>query len=148
MNRSTLPFFLLTLAALTATGCSDHPKTYPVSGTVTFDDGTPVTGGTVEFRNVTMDVSKQVNARGEIGPDGKYQLTTYTPNDGAVAGDHQIAVFPLAQETPGNLSSEPPPNPIERKYQSYDTSGLTYTVKTDGPNVMDIKVGKKVAGSK
>lgn len=143
-------FLLLTtsVAALTATGCSNHPPTYPVSGTVTFDDGTPVSGGTVEFRNVTMDVSKQVNARGEIGPDGKYQLTTYTLSDGAVAGDHQIAIFPLAQETPGNLSSEPPPNPIERKYQSYDASGLTYTVKTDGPNVLDIKVGKKVAGSK
>ena len=147
MKFHRLSLLVLISAILVAPGCNNSPQTFPVSGTVTFDDGTPLTGGTVEFRNVTTDISKQVNARGEIGPDGKYQLTTFTPNDGALPGEHQICVFPPARETPGNLASEPPPSPVERKYQSYDTSGLMHTVTTDGPNVKDISIGKKVTSA-
>lgn len=144
MNRHSL-LFLFVLGFLT--GCSDKPKTYPVSGTVKFADGTPLAGGTVEFRNITDDVAKQVNARGEIGPDGKYQLTTFQPKDGAIAGEHQVCVFPPTYETPGNFNSEPPPNPLQRKFMAYDTSELKCSVKP-GPNTYDIDVGQKVAGSK
>jgi hypothetical protein len=139
---------LILAVALALAGCNSHPTTYPVTGTVKFEDGTPLAGGTVEFRNVTTDLAKQVNARGEIGPDGKYQLTSFEPNDGALPGDHQVCVFAPAQETPGNLSTEPPPSPLERKYQAYESSGLSYTVKKDGTNRYDITVGKKVPGSK
>jgi hypothetical protein len=145
MNRPTLT---LLIAAFAFAGCNSHPTTYPVTGTVKFEDGTPLTGGTVEFRNVTTDLAKQINARGEIGPDGKYQLTSFQPNDGAMAGEHQVCVFPPPQDTPGNLSTEPPPSPLERKYQAYESSGLSYTVKKEGKNEYDITVGKKVVGSK
>jgi len=131
-----------------ATGCNNRPATYPVTGTVKFEDGTPLVGGTVEFRNVTTDIAKQINARGEIGPDGQYQLTSFESNDGAIAGEHQVCVFPPAQDTPGSLDSEPPPSPLERRFQAYDTSGLSYTVKPEGKNEYHITVGKKVPGSK
>jgi hypothetical protein len=144
MIRQTL---LLVFVLGFLTGCNDKPKTYPVTGTVKFADGTPLVGGTVEFRNITDDIAKQVNARGEIGPDGKYQLTTFQPNDGAITGEHQVCVFPPAQEVPGNFSSEPPPNPLQRKFLAYETSELKFSVKTE-PNVYDINVGEKVAGSK
>jgi hypothetical protein len=148
MNNYRLLLLCVAAALLTLQACTDRPATYPVTGTVKFDDGTPLTGGTVEFRNVTTDIAKQINARGEIAPDGKYQLTSFQPNDGAIAGEHQVCVFPAAQDTPGSLDSEPPPSPLERKYQAYETSGLSYTVKADGKNEYNIPVGKKVPGSK
>lgn len=143
IRHTLLLLFILSLL----TGCSDKPKTYPVTGTVKFADGTPLVGGTVEFRNITDDIAKQVNARGEIGPDGKYQLTTFQPNDGAIAGEHQVCVFPPANNVPGNFNTEPPPNPLQRKFMAYDTSELKCTVKTE-PNVYDVNVGQKVPGSK
>lgn len=145
MIRHTLPLVFV-LALLT--GCNDKPKTFPVTGTVKFADGTPLAGGTVEFRNITDDIAKQVNARGEIGADGQYQLTTFAANDGAIVGEHQVCVFPPTHEVPGNFNSEPPPNPLQRKFMAYDTSGLKYSVKADGQNVYDINVGQKVTGSK
>ncbi|WP_254513425.1 hypothetical protein [Anatilimnocola floriformis] len=137
----------LALVTTFLTGCDNKVKTYPVTGTVKFTDGKPLAGGTVEFRSVNSDVAKQVNARGEIGADGKYQLTTFNPNDGAIAGEHQVCVFPPSRDTPGNFSSEPPPSPLQRKFLAYETSGLKYTVQTTGPNVYDIDVGQKVPGS-
>jgi hypothetical protein len=148
MNKHQLLFPVIVALLPILSACNSHPATVPVTGTVKFEDGTPLAGGTVEFRNVTTDIAKQINARGEIGPDGKYQLTSFEPNDGAIAGEHQVCVFPPAQETPGSLDSEPPPSPLERKYQAYETSGLSYTVKADGKNEYNINVGKKVLGSK
>ena len=138
----------LVLAATLLTGCDNKPKTYPVIGTVKFADGTPLVGGTVEFRSVNSDVAKQVNARGEIDAEGKYQLTTHDTNDGALAGEHQVCIFPPARVVAGNFATEPPPSPLQRKFLAYESSGLKYTVKTNEPNVYDIDVGQQVPGSK
>lgn len=145
MIRHVLPLIALLLFTI---GCNTKPATYPVSGTVKFADGTPLTGGSVEFRNITDDITKQVNARGEIGPDGKFQLTTFAPNDGALAGEHQVCIFPPSYEIPSNLSSEPPPNPLQRKFMAYETSELQYNVTAKGPNEFHIDLGQKAAGSK
>ena len=65
-----------------AGGCSDKKfKTYKVSGKVTFEDGTPVKFGRVEFYQPEQDVS----ARGTIREDGTFVIGTETLDDGAVA---------------------------------------------------------------
>src|SRR5262245_54216591 len=73
-------------------GCGDSggppkPKVYKVSGSVALD-GAPVVGATVTF----WCEESPKPATGITDKDGKFQLSTYDLNDGAIAGDHKITV--------------------------------------------------------
>lgn len=125
---------LVPVVAITC-GCGDDQlPTYPVHGTVTFADGTPLRGGTVEFR--CGAVSPPMIARGEISQDGTFVLGTYAEQDGAIAGDHQVAIAPLVPRDTDGL----PPAERERallggihpRFLNYVQSGITCTV-TDDP---------------
>src|SRR5262249_10644587 len=76
------PFRFIAVAVLLSglAGCGGK---YPVRGTVTYDDGTPVTKGLVIFERVGG--GPPVTARGEIQPDGRYELSTDKPGDGVPA---------------------------------------------------------------
>lgn len=72
-----------------------------VLGTVTCD-GRPLTSGVVIFTPVEVvggaNVSDQdfaKGARGLIHADGTYQLSTYSLEDGAVVGVHEVRVMQL-----------------------------------------------------
>src|SRR5262249_150116 len=66
-------------------GCGGE-TVFPVSGKVTYKDGTPVTDGLVIFE----PVSQKSSARGEIRADGSFQLGTYKDTDGALEGDYKV----------------------------------------------------------
>jgi len=81
-------FLVLVLGFLGGTiGCGDgRPARLPVSGTVTID-GVPLTRGSIKF----------VPAQGrpsfaEIRPDGRFTLTCYGGEDGALPGKHRVQV--------------------------------------------------------
>ncbi len=136
---------LLSLLCSVAVGCgSSGPETSPVSGKVTYKDGSPVPGGTIVFSKDNMEVT------GAIKPeDGTYTLTTAKEGDGAPPGDYQVYFRqpneasggePAGDGTalPGEAPLGEPAKIIEKKlfpqkYLAADTSGLTYTVK-DGAN--------------
>ena len=65
------PLVAAALAALALTGCGD--RLYPVHGTVTLDDGTPVTRGMIVCERI--DGGPALSAQGEIKPDGTITLT-------------------------------------------------------------------------
>jgi hypothetical protein len=109
------------LLVLGVLGCGGRP--YPVRGTVTLEDGTPVTAGMVSFE--TKDAEKPVTARGEIKPDGSYELSTYKAGDGALPGVYRVAVTPPAQ-SPDLPVTKPP---YDARYTSFATSGLEFEVK-------------------
>ena len=67
-------FSIALVAGLTGCLGSDQP-TYRAGGRVTFPDGSPLDGGMVEFRS--LDSDPPISARGEIGPDGTYSMTTF-----------------------------------------------------------------------
>ena len=108
-------------------GCGGG-TTFPAGGRVTFPNGSPLAGGAVEFRS--LEHEPPVGARGVIREDGTFQLTTYRPGDGAVEGEHQALVVPKRpagdQWDEVRISGQAPI--IDSKYQSFDTSGLTFTV--------------------
>jgi hypothetical protein len=113
---------LAALIVFALTGCGGG--TYPVRGTVTLDDGTPVTRGLVVFERV--DGGQAVTARGDIQPDGSYQLSTYKPGDGVPAGRYKVLVNPL------DLSDVPDEKkvlPFDYRYMRFETSGLEVEVK-------------------
>src|SRR5262249_49138140 len=74
-------------ALSTSIGRPSAPRTAPVAGRVLFEDGQPVTDGTVWFHAQEAPFR---NASGVIGKDGSFKLTSFAPNDGAPAGRYKV----------------------------------------------------------
>jgi hypothetical protein len=141
-SASSRVFAAISLLLLVV-GCGKAGKypTYWVGGKVSFPDGTPLTKGSVTFRPV--DSSAPVTSRGEIKPDGTYELSTFSQGDGATAGRYEVMVMALpaynARTAPPG--SPPPPLLIDSRFSNYSTSGLAFNVTTDpGKNQYDIVV--------
>ena len=119
------------LVLLAAGGCG--PRLYPVRGKVTYPDGRPVTEGLVVFESEGAE--KPVTARGDIRPDGSYQLSTFRPGDGVPPGKYRALVAPRSD--PNAVDIKPPkPPPFDPRYAEFATSGLEFEVKagaTDYP---------------
>ena len=116
-------------------GCS-RPK-YEVKGVVAYDDGTPYSGGGIVAMEAEID-GKRVMARGAIGPDGRFTLASQRPEDGAFAGTYRVRVLPQV------VIDGPPPKGLDPRFQSFDTSGLSFEVGS-GKNEFTISLGPKPA---
>jgi hypothetical protein len=120
LYRSVL---LVLIGLLTGCGSGKIP-TYSADGTVKYADGKPLTTGRVSFRS--LDTEKPVTASGQIHTDGTFRLTTFNSADGAVLGRHQAVVAaPIREDDPPNAAK------VDRKFASYDSSGLSFTVSQD-----------------
>jgi hypothetical protein len=107
---------------------------YPVRGTVTLEDGTPLTRGLVIFERV--DGGPPVTARGNIQEDGRYELSTERPGDGAPPGLYKVAINPLDTS---DVPDEQKALPFDVKYLNLSKSGLQCEVKP-GENDCPIKL--------
>lgn len=125
------------IGILSFVGCgSGREKTYPVEGIVVFKDGSRVKVGTVE----TKSLRTGSQARGTIDQDGRFSLTTFENNDGAVAGDHQVVIVQFIQ-VEGIKNYRPSTmGVVNRKHASYATSGLVMRVDPKGPNQVKLEV--------
>ncbi|MGK0190238.1 MAG: hypothetical protein ACI9R3_006061 [Verrucomicrobiales bacterium] len=145
-------FLLFSAFILTNVGCGQgesSPTTVAVKGTVLYK-GDPVAGANVNF--YTEGAPRA--AYGVTNDKGEFELTTFSPKDGAVAGDH-VSTVSKAGETANqpSASAEPPSpeslagdyretaekaneaeNKLPAKYASQDTSPLKFTVTEAGPN--------------
>lgn len=120
-------------------GCgTGKPETYPVPGSIRFEDGTPVSFGMVEFFHPEL----QLSARGKIQPDGTFQIGTFESGDGAVAGKHRVMIIQLLM--PGTLGGKQPPHSghIDSSYANFETSKLEFTVDPNAANRFDVTVKK------
>jgi hypothetical protein len=133
---------VLLCGALLAFGCgrSDRRKVVPASGLVLYHSQ-PVEGAVVTFTNSAATVS----AYAKTGSDGRFRLTTYGHEDGAVPGLQKVAVSKVevsSRATPGvdySTTSAVPPPPEEKhllpeRYARPDTSGLEVEVKQGEKN--------------
>lgn len=101
---------LAVLALVSLAGCGEsNPPTFPVSGTVTLD-GKPVEGAAVLF--IPFDGTGQA-ASARSDASGNYKLTTFTADDGAMAGNYKIKVTkfdtPDGGMSPYGAPAETPP---------------------------------------
>lgn len=118
-------------------GCSDQLATYPAKGIVRFaDDGGVVHVGTVELKSREHGVQ----ARGQIQTDGTFILTTYEPDDGAIAGLHDAVVvqFVMSEDVAGHRPSRI--GVVDRRFASYATSGLEVDISSSEDNNLVIEV--------
>jgi hypothetical protein len=135
-NRRMVVIAALVLLVSTA-GCGR--RMYPVHGIVTLDDGRPLTRGMVIFEGQPEGVT--VMARGQIQPDGSYQLGTEKPGDGVPPGKYRVQINPIdLSEVPDEKKNLP----FDIKYLRFNTSGLEYEVKA-GSNEFPIQLSRPAA---
>ena len=131
-------YISLLLIAFVANGCGGNNQ--KLTGTVTFtDDGSPLNAGTVIFE------CDGKSGRGEIGPDGKFQVGFNSDKDGIPKGGTYKVTIVNAQKDEGlNKSGMSIMTPlIDKKYSDPNRSGFTFTA--DGKTTtMDLKVDRFV----
>jgi len=120
---------------MTLAGCGrEGPETVSVSGIVTLD-GNPVAGASVMF----MPQSAGRPATGLTDEEGRFQLTTFGDEDGALVGLHRVTVT-LIKTTgfladkdglSGGLAPEGAREEwiVPQRYSNPETSGLTAEVR-------------------
>lgn len=130
MNTSHFSFFLVLAATfvLTASGCGGSGgATEPVTGKVTFKDGSPVAGGTIVF----ADVVENSSSIGYIQPDGSYTLGTFDEADGAPMGKYKVTI--IGDSEYGEKSA------VDARFGLQDNTPLEAEVKA-GDNKIDFEV--------
>jgi hypothetical protein len=112
-------------------GCGEgRPTRVPVSGVVLLD-GQPLTRGHVRFVPPNDRASS-----GDIGPDGRFTLSCFEIGDGAVVGQHQVAVIANEPLNETEMRWHAP-----EKYADHTTSGIV--VDISGPtDTVEIKLNQ------
>jgi hypothetical protein len=135
ITQFILAAYVLALAIVA--GCDRSPPIYKVSGTVAYQ-GKTLSTGVVAFHHTD---AKSPLVKGEIGPDGTFQLTTRRPGDGAAPGDYQVTVTSMTpgQGVEGIDKDYRPPRPlIPLKYMRLDETPLKATVEPRNDNVINL----------
>lgn len=153
-------YVFIIFTSLFLTGCGegkvgegDHEKVYPVQGTVLYN-GSPVAGATVSFQSTGTDKTR--GASGITNDAGEFELMTFAPGDGAVAGSHKVSVVKSVVEgadpsyfdvNSPNYGKTPPTSAagktkylVPEKYSQFDISGLTVNVTDSGDNEIKLEL--------
>ncbi len=128
------------LILMAIVGCGADSNMRPVTGEVLFK-GKPVADAKVMF----MSPSSARTSSGQTNAAGQFALTTFEDKDGAVIGEHKVAVsiytdaavskMSLAdQEALGLGLYKSKPGAVPARYASFASSGLTAAVEANGKN--------------
>ena len=135
---AALPLVAVLVASL---GCGgDRMPVAEVEGKVLYQ------GEPLEFGSVIFQPEQGPLAKGQIGPDGAFELSTYGDGDGAVIGTHKVRIACFESMAPD--APEPDPSKgeptlgaslIPRRYTNLATSPLEIEVKADNePLVIEL----------
>ncbi len=133
MTRRLVPL-AIAFAALALVGCGGR---YPVTGKVTYEDGSPVPEGTV-IGEATVD-GKVVGVQGNIRSDGSYAWGGDVAGDGALPGEYKVIVQPRALGDAEMGEGKVPD--VAGKFTRYESSGLKCTVEPKA-NTYNITVSR------
>lgn len=140
------PLLLLILTVAFFVGCNSKPS---LKGKVTYEDGTPVTVGMVNF------ASSDTQARGKINPDGTFTVGTLKQADGLPPGTYKVYVTGTDLPDETAVAAEPELDSmgqpiqqmgkrkqlVDRQFMSVSTTPLTCTVPAEN-NTYDVVVKK------
>jgi hypothetical protein len=153
MRSDVCCLLLLFVSSGLLSGCggsqdANRPDRVPASGVVLYK-GDPVEGATVVF--APQDHSHSAAAR--TGPDGRFQLRTFQPGDGAVPGNFKVTVTKIEVSSQGPPASDDEERPepqqkwlLPQNYGSAESSGLTAPVTADGTNEFTFELTGEVTG--
>ena len=98
-------------------------------------DGKPAVNSQVVFDGPIG--GKAISARGDVQPDGSFELSTAQPGDGVPPGKYRVQINP-----PPLVNAESAQRlPFNAKYTDFSTSQLEYEVKP-GSNEFSIELTK------
>jgi hypothetical protein len=140
------------LAMMVLFGCAkdkwtaQRPKVVHAGGQVLYQ-GKPLEGGHVTFSSSVVNVS----AFARTDADGKFRLTTFETNDGAVPGPHRVSVSKVKLVNPldpsidrttttANLPKTERRWMIPEHYGSVQTSGLAVDIPDGGKDDIVIEL--------
>jgi hypothetical protein len=127
--------FTLIMALAGCSGDSGMVAAVPASGTVTFD-GKPLETGSIQF------IPEKGRPAGGPIKDGKFTLTTYNENDGAIPGKHAVAVTAFKDvKLKGQSEAQQVPI-IPAIYLKPTTSGIAVDVPPGGKTDIAIDLKK------
>lgn len=135
-----LRIFFIAFTALTFVGCGDSGpfKYIPVSGRLTYEDGTPLPAGGIRLGFKTLDAQPVGNAfprpaEAVVDAQGNFaSVTSYKPNDGLIPGKHKVTLY-YATDKQGKLLvpkdyADPSTTPL-----IIDTASLPLEIKVPRP---------------
>ncbi len=133
MNASRLGMLAAIGLIVFTIGCGKSNGLVPVSGTITYSDGTPVHA---QIANVTFQPAGEgKGATGTLAEDGTYKLTTLEPDDGVAPGKYKVTIV-ATDGYPDTTQSVVAP-----QYGSAADTPLEATVTSSG-GTFDFKVEK------
>ena len=127
------------LAWLALSGCGDSDRlpTVPVSGTLLID-GKPVSKGSIHFH------PEKGRAATGIVKDGSFTLSTYSDDDGGIAGKNRVAVE-VVEQVPLKGGDTASKSLIAPNFSTPDESGIPIEIPAKGVQNLKIDiVGKGV----
>lgn len=143
--RSYLTGVALFLTSCALVGCTKQGQlpTARVSGRITYR-GQPLVHGEIKFFPLQESGEGVRVAYGTLDSQGRYRLGTYREGDGAIVGDHRVAVeCPEQATTDGGKRGEipePAKGLIPSRFTDPATSGLTAHVGRDNNTIdFDLK---------
>lgn len=141
-----------------AEGGGKH-KTYPVTGSVTYNGG-PLVDAIVSFAPEDKK-AKLPTATDTTDNEGKFSLTTYDYDDGAAAGKFKVVITKSMVEAAGaddvpddehgdddggdasghdSAAAKRSKSMIPETYSSYNSTPLSVEVTADGPNNFKLEI--------
>jgi hypothetical protein len=137
-----IPFRLsLILVPYLFVGCRGYDpadvtaQTFPVKGRIVLANGSPLRGGKIILHPKDVNLPE---AEGIVGSDGKFTLTTYKKNDGAVPGPHVVTVDRTFYDKRGN-PKEDKSLPIPSTFWKTETSKLEVEIRPE-ENVLELRL--------
>jgi hypothetical protein len=131
MDKTRTAFGLILLLPLLI-GCGNPgvAPTAEVTGTVTYK------GAPLEGVNVVFTPANGRPATGTTDAEGKFTLSTFAAKDGAVPGEHKVAITDASvPPMPGTPEAAKPKKKLfPARYSDPAKSGLTATVKEGEAN--------------
>lgn len=137
-NVRTLLCFTAAAAATTLAGCGPSgPVVVPVTGKVTFEDGSLLKGEilTITFTPAGIGhVEGMASASGDISrEDGTFKLMTGA-KEGATTGDYRVTITGMSSYAAQRRDVVAP------EYGDFDDTPLKETVEKKGDNFFEFKV--------
>ena len=107
---------------LSCVGCGNAVG--PTSGVVKFDDGSPVSSGSIEFRRV----SDRERFASRISSEGEFRPADEDGEVGLPPGSYEVVVVQIVLTEDLAKEAHSHGNTVPRRYADYHTSGLTVDV--------------------
>jgi hypothetical protein len=129
-----------------ALGCGRPSKvpTHPVSGKLTVS-GQPAANAQVAFHPLDEGAPRAIRPVGKTAADGTFSLTTFTPGDGAPAGEYAVTVIWIDDSNPVDECADPISHDrLTGRYADPSKTKLRATIQP-GQNEVNLKAA--VAGS-